>query len=75
MSNADRVYKYMQDFGSITTFEAFRDLGITRLSAYIYILIHRGVDIHSDYISIINRYGKMIRCKRYRITEEKNNDT
>ena len=30
-----RVLKYMQDFGSITTFEAFTELGCTRLSEYI----------------------------------------
>jgi hypothetical protein len=32
----DRVLKYMRDFDGITSFEAIRDLGNQRLSAYIY---------------------------------------
>lgn len=31
-----RVFKYMNDFGSITSLQAFLDLGETRLSARIY---------------------------------------
>ena len=31
----DRVLKYMEDFGSITTLDAFRDLGITKLTTRI----------------------------------------
>ena len=32
-TQADRVLEYIQKFGSITTLQAFRDLGVTRLSA------------------------------------------
>ena len=31
----NRIYDYMRLFGSITTFQAFTDLGCTRLSEYI----------------------------------------
>lgn len=31
----NRVLEYMKEFGSITTFEAFTELGCTRLSEYI----------------------------------------
>ena len=31
----NRVINYMREFGSITTFDAFMDLGCTRLSEYI----------------------------------------
>lgn len=32
-TQADRVLDYIKQFGSITTLEAFRDLGVTRLSS------------------------------------------
>ena len=31
----ERVLQYIKDFGSITTFEAFTELGCSRLSEYI----------------------------------------
>lgn len=30
MNQHDRIIQYMRDFGSITTLDAFRDLGITK---------------------------------------------
>ena len=33
MSQKDMVLDYIREFGSITPIDAFRDLGITRLSA------------------------------------------
>ena len=36
MTQQTRVLRYMQDYGSITSLEAFRDLGITRLSGVIF---------------------------------------
>lgn len=41
----ERVLKYILDFGSISTCEAIKDLGCTRLSAYIYMLKKEGYDI------------------------------
>ena len=35
MKMKERVLNYMRTYGSITTWEAFRDLGNTRLSEYI----------------------------------------
>ena len=35
MTQKERVLKYMQDFGVITPYAAFRDLGITKLSTRI----------------------------------------
>lgn len=36
MSQCEKIIRYMKDFGSITTMQAFQDLGITRLSGRIY---------------------------------------
>lgn len=62
-----RVYEYMEKFGSITSLQAFVDLGETRLSARIYELKDKGVDISARYISVRNRFGESRRVKEYRI--------
>lgn len=36
MNQCDKIIRYIKDFGSITTMQAFQDLGITRLSGRIY---------------------------------------
>lgn len=60
-----RVFKYMQDFGSITTIQAITDLGETRLSARIFELKRKGVGIGFEWLNVTNRYGEVRRVKRY----------
>ena len=66
----DRVLKYMRDFGSITTFEAFTELGCTRLSEYIRQLILE-YNIQDEWVRNQNRYGENVEYKKYFIVEEK----
>ena len=42
MKQAERVLKYMRDFGSITQLEAMQDLGCMRLGARVYDLKREG---------------------------------
>lgn len=66
MTHKDRVLQYMQDFGSITSYEAFRELGNTRLSASIWLLIHKdGIEIDSITETSKNRYGEDTHYSRY----------
>lgn len=65
----ERILKYIRDFGSITTFEAFTELGCTRLSEYIRQL-RIEYNIHDKWISSINRYGEKIQYKRYWLEEK-----
>lgn len=67
----DRVLKYMQDFGSITTKQAFVDLGNTRLSEYIRQL-RLEMDIDDVWIKSKNRYGEPVHFKKYWIRKEEN---
>ena len=67
----ERVLEYMQKFGSITTLEAFRDLGITRLSAKIYDLKKQGHVIVDEMIKVKNRFGEEGYVKKYMLAEEK----
>lgn len=60
----ERVLKYMQDFGSITTYNAFIDLGCTRLSEYIRQL-REDHNIKDEWVSTINRYDEKVKYKRY----------
>lgn len=60
----DRVLKYMQDFGSITTFEAFTELGCTRLSEYIR-QIRLEMIVEDEIMHCTNRYGEKTSFKKY----------
>lgn len=66
-SQCNRVMQYMRDFGSISTREAFDDLGVTRLFGRIYDLKKQGVPIADSMEKSKNRYGETVTYKRYRI--------
>lgn len=71
MTQTERVLQYIKDYGSITTLEAFRDLGVTRLSAKIFTLRKSGYDIVSETEKSKNRYGDNVSYARYKIREGK----
>ena len=68
MTQSKRVLGYMRQYGSITTLEAFRDLGITRLSGVIF-------DLRKSYVTNSkteqsrNRYGEKTSYSRYYLEE------
>lgn len=64
-----RVLEYMQEFGSITSIEAFSDLGDTRLAATIFELKKKGYDIVSTIETNVNRYGENTHYSRYSLAE------
>ena len=64
----NRVLQYIKDFGSIITFEAFTELGCTRLSEYIRQLREEYL-IEDEWIHTINRYGEQVKYKKYWIKE------
>ena len=64
----NRVLNYMLEFGSITTKQAFEDLGCTRLSEYIRRLRTR-MTIDDEIVTGINRYGEKVFWKKYFIKE------
>lgn len=61
----DRVLRHLTDFKSITSYEAFIDYGITRLSAIIFLLRKDGYNISSQKIAAKNRYGKTVYFANY----------
>lgn len=70
VSVKNRVLEYIQRFGSINTFQAFMDLGCTRLSEYIRQL-RLEYNIQDEWINGINRFGEKIKYKNYFIKEGK----
>ena len=60
-----RIIRYMKDFGSISTLEAFGDIGCTRLASRICDLRQQGYDIGSKMEKSKNRYGETVYYKRY----------
>ena len=70
----DQVIAYMKEFGSITSLEGFRDLGIARVPNRISELRQRGYVIEGCDDDAPNRWGKATSFKRYRLISEPNND-
>lgn len=62
-----RVFDYMMTFGSITSLEAFTDLGNSRLSATIFNLKKKGVVIGDEIVTVTNRFKEKRHVKRYHI--------
>ena len=65
----ERVLEYIKQFGSITTREAFIDLGCTRLSEYIRQL-RLQYNIVDEWISSTNRYGERVIYKKYMLGDK-----
>ena len=66
----DMVVNYIRDFGSITSWEAYTELGITQLGARIFELKERGYIFNKEKVKKLNRYGKQITFDRYKIVFE-----
>lgn len=64
----NRILKMLQEQGSITTWEAFTELGCTRLSEYIRQL-RTEYNIKDEWITAKNRYNEKVQYKRYWIDE------
>jgi hypothetical protein len=65
-----RIIDYINEFGSITTFQAFTDLGCTRLSEYIR-QIREERKVLDKTISTKNRYGEKVWYKEFYFEEIK----
>ena len=69
MTQCEKIIDYIGRFGSITTMEAFADLGITRLASRIHDLVGEGYEIERTIESGKNRFGETVHYMRYSIKE------
>tara|TARA_R110002051_G_scaffold218455_1_gene282301 strand:+ start:102 stop:419 length:318 start_codon:yes stop_codon:yes gene_type:complete len=68
-NQTDAVLWHLQNKGNITSWEAIKEYGATRLSAIIFNLRRRGYIIHSVPLKIINRFGKSTTIAKYTYQE------
>lgn len=59
------VLEYLRQFGSITSLEAFNDLGVTRISARIFDLRSDGHTIKSEFVKVPRRNGEETSVAKY----------
>ena len=65
MTQKELILKYLADFGSITSFQAYSDLGITQLATRIKELKAKGYEFRTVPEMNTNRYGKPVHYVRY----------
>lgn len=66
----ERVVDYISRFGSITSMQAFADLGITQLAARICELKDEGYEFKKEQVSATNRFGETVYFKKYSFAEK-----
>lgn len=71
MTQCERVIDHIRRFGSITTAEAFYDLGIARLASRIWDLKQEGYEFEEETVRDKNRFGETVHFKRYTLKEDK----
>lgn len=71
ISQTDKVLRFIQANGSITSMQAFYNLGVTRLAARIANLRERGVGIESKTVSGKAKDGTPIHYSVYSLSHEK----
>ena len=71
MSNTQKqmILDYMVQYGSISTFEAFTDLGVTKLTTRISELRKDGYPIKGEPMTAKNRFGRQISYNIYSLED------
>lgn len=73
LNQKQEVLRHIREHGSITSWEAFKEYGITRLSAIIYKLRHKeNLSISKIDVTTKNRYNNTVTFAKYIINESKN---
>ena len=65
ITQRERRIEYMREFGSITSWEAYGDLGITQFATRVKELKEQGYEFRTKWESRKNRYGELVSFKRY----------
>lgn len=75
LKQTERVLGYIKANGSITTLEAFRELGIARLASRIHDLTEEGYEFDKEVVCDLNRYGGKVHFIRYSFRGEDDGKT
>jgi hypothetical protein len=69
----ESVLWHLYTYGKITSWEAIKEYGITRLSAIIFNLREEGYNIISDPLTKVNRFGNSVNVAVYTYNKKNNN--
>lgn len=65
MTQSERIIAYIEEYGSITPYDAFVDLGITKLATRISEMTAQGMEFDRVMETSKNRYGQNVHYMRY----------
>lgn len=69
INQRQRIINYIREFGSITSLEAYKELGITQLATRIKELKEQGYEFKTKMESSKNRYNESVSFKRYYLAD------
>lgn len=69
-SQISDIIHHLRKYKSITSMEAIRRYGATRLSGIIYLLKERGFEIETEMVETKNRYGHVTRIAVYHLIKD-----
>lgn len=73
MTQNEMILKYLEEKGSITTYDCYSQLYVTRLSARIFDLKKKyGLEFEEEWVTKKNRYGKTCSFKKYILKDKEN---
>lgn len=72
LSQCEMIINYIKEFGSITTLQAFNDIGCTRLASRINDLKNQGYRFRDEFVTRKNKYGVKVSYKKYYLEGENN---
>ncbi len=67
MTQCEKILRHIAERGSITTWEAMRDLGVMRLASRVCELRKTGHPIVAERVESVNRWGEKVHFNRYRL--------
>lgn len=75
MTQNEMIIKYLNEHGSITTYESYSKLFITRLSARIFEIKNKyGIEFEEEWVTKKNIYGKTCSFKKYILKRKEEKD-
>lgn len=75
MTKTKAVLMHLEEKGSITSWEAIKEYGATRLSAIIFQLRHKyGMDIISEMVNFKDRFGNDTQFAKYILKKDDRKD-
>lgn len=75
MTKTQAVLRHLQENGNITSWEAIKEYGATRLSAIIFVLRHKyNMEIENEWIDFTDRFGNKSRYVKYTINKDKDKE-